>query len=381
MQKTMKKRGNGTGSIEVRKDRTNPFIAKVGCSVIDQKTGEVKYKYKRIGTFKTRFEAEYALQKYSENPFEYTVGEINTFSDLYNAWSKEYFEKLTSDSAIRSVESAYRYCSLLYDMPIKKIGPGHIKDVMSNGTWVVPEGKYKGEVRKTSKCTQERIKSMCNLMFDYAYERMLISFNPARAFKITSLLREIDKEKKVKQIFTSEDIQKMWKYVDVTPYTDMVLIGLYTGFRPQELAILEVDNVNLDEGYIIGGMKTTNGRNRKVPIHPDIKPLVQKRCYEATELFGSDRLFNDPRSQTGIRLTYDKYRRKFEFVMADLTLKGFSPHCTRHTFTTFAKKSGMEPGITKRILGHSLKSDVTEYYYTHPEFSDYKREIKKLSFA
>ncbi len=47
MSKTMKKRSNGTGSIEVRKDRTNPFIAKVGCSVIDQKTGEVKYKYKK----------------------------------------------------------------------------------------------------------------------------------------------------------------------------------------------------------------------------------------------------------------------------------------------------------------------------------------------
>ena len=48
--------------LHFRKDRTNPFIAKVGCSVIDQKTGEVKYKYKRIGTFKTRFEAEYALR-------------------------------------------------------------------------------------------------------------------------------------------------------------------------------------------------------------------------------------------------------------------------------------------------------------------------------
>ncbi len=103
--------------------------------------------------------------------------------------TNKYFEKFTSDSAIRSVEGAYRYCSLLYDMPIKNIGPGHIKDVMSNGTWVVPEGKYKGEVRKASKCTQERIKSMCNLMFDYAFERMLISFNPARAFKITPLTR------------------------------------------------------------------------------------------------------------------------------------------------------------------------------------------------
>lgn len=28
---------------------------------------------------------------------------------------------------------------------------------MSNGTWVVSEGKYKGEIRKPSKCTQERI--------------------------------------------------------------------------------------------------------------------------------------------------------------------------------------------------------------------------------
>ena len=105
----------------------------------------------------------------------------------------------------------------------------------------------------------------------------------------------------------------MWKYIDITPYTDMVLIGLYTGFRPQELAILEIDNIDLEEGSIIGGMKTSNGKNRKVPIHPDIKPLVEKRYIEATELFCSDRLFNDPRSQTGIILTYDKYRRKFEF--------------------------------------------------------------------
>ena len=96
---------------------------------------------------------------------------------------------------------------------------------------VVPEGKYKGEVRKTSKCTQERIKSMCNLMFDYAFERRLIYYNPARAFKVTHLIREIEEEKKVKQVFSPKDIKKMWKYIDITPYTDMVLIGLYTGFR------------------------------------------------------------------------------------------------------------------------------------------------------
>ena len=41
----------------------------------------------------------------------------------------------------------------------------------------------------------------------------------------------------------------------------------------------------------------------------------------------------------------------------------------------------MEPGIVKRILGHSLRSDVTEYYYAHPEFSDFENEIRKLTFS
>ena len=379
MPNTARKRGNGTGSIEVRKERTNPFRAKVGSPEIDSNTGKVKYKYKYIGAYKTRFEAEYALKRYFENPYEFMVGEIKTFSDLYDAWSKDYFEK-NSNSSIRNVECAYRYCSLLYNMPLKEIGPGHIKDVMNNGTYTITEGKHKGEIRKTSKCTQERIKSMCNLMFDYAYERRLVMFNPSRAFKITPLIKEIEEEKKVKPVFTSEDIEKMWKYVDVTPFTDMVLIGIYTGFRPQELSILEIDNINLKEGYIIGGMKTANGKNRKVPIHPEIMPLIKKRYIEATELLESDRLFNDPRSQTGCKMTYDKYRHKFVFVMSNLGLEGFSPHCTRHTFATFAKKSGMEAGITKRILGHSLKSDITEYYYTHPEFSDFEKEMRKLSF-
>ena len=97
---------------------------------------------------------------------------------------------------------------------------------------------------------------LCVEMFDYAYERRWVDFNPARAFKVTHLIREIEEEKKVKQVFSPKDIKKMWKYVDVTPYTDMVLIGLYTGFRPQELAILEIDNIDLAEGSIIGGMKT-----------------------------------------------------------------------------------------------------------------------------
>ena len=85
-----------------------------------------KVSYKSIGSFKTRREAEYALEVYQENPIDYSQ-KIKTFEDLYNAWSYYYFEHV-SVTAVRSVRSAYSYCSKGYSMDIKKMGPGHIKD-------------------------------------------------------------------------------------------------------------------------------------------------------------------------------------------------------------------------------------------------------------
>ncbi len=56
-------------------------------------------------------------------------------------------------------------------MNIRKIGVGHIKDAMNHGYVIETRGKNKGLRKYASLCTQERIKSMCNLMFDYALER------------------------------------------------------------------------------------------------------------------------------------------------------------------------------------------------------------------
>lgn len=57
----------------------------------------------------------------------------------------------------------------------------------------------------------------------------------------------------------------------------------------------------------VRGMKTDAGKDRCVPIHPLIQPLIEKRYAEAKEL-GSNYLFNDINGQQGIYMTYDKYR-------------------------------------------------------------------------
>ena len=169
--------------------------------------------------------------------------------------------------------------------------------------------------------------------------------------------------------------------MDDIPWVDMVLIAMYTGFRPQEVAILETKNIFLDENKIIGGIKTDNGRDRVVPIHPAIKSLVEKRFIQATERYHSDRLFNDPKGQQSTKMTYDMYRGRFMNVMKEMGFKGLTPHCTRHTFSTQAKRCGMDAGIRKRIMGHSLDKDVTESVYTHPTFRDLVHEMNKLDFS
>ncbi len=47
----------------------------------------------------------------------------------------------------------------------------------------------------------------------------------------------------------------------------MILIQCYSGWRPQELGLIELANVDLENGTFKGGIKTEAGEDRVVPIH------------------------------------------------------------------------------------------------------------------
>ena len=167
----------------------------------------------------------------------------------------------------------------------------------------------------------------------------------------------------------------MWNRVGKVKFVDMILIEIYSGWRPQELAILQVENVDLEKNTMFGGLKTDAGRDRIVPIHPLIKQLVEKRYNEAVEM-GSEYLFNDEEGHKGTHMTYDKYRVRFNKVMNRLGMQ-HRPHETRHTFITNCKRCGVDDHILKRLVGHK-DVDITEAVYTHRELYELKRELKKI---
>ena len=77
--------------------------------------------------------------------------------------------------------------------------------------------------------------------------------------------------------FTDKEISTLWESLWVINNVDIILIYIYTGVRPVELLEIESENVHLNERYMIGGVKTEAGRNRVIPIHESIVPLIEYR--------------------------------------------------------------------------------------------------------
>lgn len=250
---------------------------------------------------------------------------------------------------------------------------------MEDGYILSERGKNAGEKVKASAGTKSRIKSMFNLMLDYALEYELIDKNYARTFDLShDIVKEKEAATRGHIIFTDTEMQVLWDNVDSLRFVDWILIQCYMGWRPQELAKLKIEDVNLDEGYITGGMKTDAGKNRIVPIHSRIIDLVKKNHKKALEL-GSEYLFNDPSAvKGGMTITYDKYAGRFTKIITALNLKAdHRPHDPRKTFITMAKKAGVDEYVIKRLIGHRI-TDITEAAYTERDVDWLREELEKI---
>lgn len=125
-------------------------------------------------------------------------------------------------------------------------------------------------------------------------------------------------------------------------------------------------------------MKTEAGKDRLVPIHSKIYPLVLMRYKNAVNL-GSKYLLNCVDSSSrNYELTYPKYRKRFNSIVEQLGLNpNHRPHDGRKTFVTLAKKYNVDEYAVKYIAGHTI-NDITERVYTERDPEWLKEEIKKI---
>lgn len=353
---------NGFGRItEIKgKNLRNPFRSMVTVSKDEfgKPIGGI------LGYHPTYNEAYQALMDYHKNPYSLEKG--IELRKLYEEWSNVYYKTLSSISSVRTVTAAWEYVDLsIRKMQVTEIRIAQIKGCIENAKRI----DEKGITIIATDGTKSRMKSMFNLMFDFACEKEVIEINYSRQFHLKGIQGKIEKTRHDKNPFTMMQEEMMWSDLDYG-YTRMIIINNYSTWRPQELVKLERANIDLENSIMIGGLKTEAGTNRIVPIHPKIYDLV-KYYYDRSE--GKEFLFNDYDGKNVSTMSYDKYRGRFKKVMDRHSLTDFSPSCPRHTFATRAKEVNMSDMARKLLMGHEIY-DTTDKHYTHMDLDKWLME-------
>ena len=351
------KNPNGYGSVVfLGKGRRNPYGVRLTVnweqSELDKKKPRQKYKY--LSYHPNQKEANIALAKYNDNPYDLSRNSLS-FEDVYNQWASVHFypegKPPKSDSLIAVYRNAFRYCEPVHKEKFVNLKVQHFEDIL-NAESVPSSMRVKG-------------RTLIGMMYKFAMKHEVVEKNPANLIE----LRGDETEKRERIPFSDEEIKLIWaKRKDI--YCTMIIISFFSGWRPDELCKLEVKNV--DNGVITGGLKTEAGKKRKVPIHSAIQGLIDNVIKNRYNLVDNHLFITN----SGKVITYAMYYNNFKRIMKELKMNHI-PHEARHTFITLAKEAQMDDNVVKQLVGHA-SSDLTEKVYTHRRLDILKNEIEKI---
>lgn len=339
MGKRKRVRGNGEGCIiKLSGNRKKPYAIRITAGW----TPEGKQIYKYISYHETRPQAKDALRRYLIDPYDLDVKNV-TMMEVFEEWRRA---STLSKTTIDGYTSAFKQTPRLHKRKIREVKIVELKNAM--------------KLLKPS--MQSNFKNAIRNIYIHGIEREIVNKD------LSIFLKPESAERKEKRPFTLEQIQQIRDFKH--PYTDVVIILLYTGMRINELLEMKRENVDLNERYFYGGKKTKSGKTRYTPIHDEIYPLV-KKYYDQ----GHEYLMTKDGSRIVYRTFMTVYWKKLKvYLGTDQT-----PHCTRHTFITFADRCDLDRKLLKKIVGHSTITDVTDHY-SHRDMQELLREINKLTY-
>jgi site-specific recombinase XerD len=337
---------NGFGSAyKLKGNRRRPYIARITSG----KTEEGMQIFKPIGYFKTKPEAILALTDYKKNPIPLKTD--ITLKELYDEWSKgkyEYISRQTEDC----YRAAWGHLSRYGDIKFKELRTAQIQSAI--------DSQYK---LGKSRSTLEKIKIVSVMLCSYGMQNDIINKNYAEFVHLPKT------EKEEKEKFSDLEIQILEKNSAVE-WVDTILILIYTGMRISELFKLTRFGVDIKNGIITGGLKTDAGKNRIIPIHDKIKPLIES-WYNKN---GDYLICNDK----GKAMQVKKYREEYYYpALEKVGIRKLVPHCCRHTFASILSKAGADTISIQRIIGHS-KYSTTADIYTRVDIEELKKAISLI---
>lgn len=316
-QRKTRKRANGMGSVyKLPGRRSKPWTA-VRSGVY-------------LGYYETKTAALQELERTARKNI--TERYNMTFAEVYEEWKAEHFREV-GVSGQTSYMSAFNIFAELHDRKFRDLKTADFQAVID-------------QHMSKSHSTVAKYKQLVTQMSQWAIREELITVNLASFAKLPENI------KKEKEIFTDGEIALLEK--DGSETARIILMMIYTGMRIGELFSLPLDAYH--GNYVIGGEKTEAGRNRIIPIRPEGQKHFQ---YFADKVTDQAQLIS---GYSGAKDISNFRKRNYYPLLEKLGIPQKTPHACRHTFASWAVKSGVSPEILQKVLGHAKYTTTAEIY-------------------
>jgi len=283
----------------------------------------------------------FALSGTSANAL-YVEAAVCTFADVYDMWSKAKFPTVSKVAQYGYV-AAFKHSEAIHSIKMRDLKTKEMENVIQtvNGGYQV----------------QSKIKTLYNQLFKYALEHDIVQKDYSTFVKLRDKAPETSRD-----AIAKKDIERLWEEVDKGNETaEIAMIYIYTGLRATELLEILKKNVDVEKRMMIGGKKTDAGKDRRIPIHRAILPLIEKRMAEDGEY-----LITKVRVGKRKPISYQRFvDTHWNKLMESLDME-YTMHYTRHTCATMMREAGIEEDLRKLILGHK-NDDITDRYTHHSD--------------
>lgn len=324
---------NGSGSIvcldKTGKKRRKPWAVRI---TTGWKDGKQVRKY--VGYYATQQEAIMALADYHKGGLDLDLSKL-TLNEVYNLWIERVKKKNLSESVLKIHHMAYSKFGKLGNAKFNTIKAAHLQDWL-DGINLKPSSKGK-------------LKGTMIQLYKYAVANDIVVKNYAESLEINEKVEQTGK------VFTTDEIETIWKMQDRFE-AKVLLVLLYTGMRIGELLIIKRDDIDFENGYMVGGIKTEAGKNRVIPIHNRIAPIVKELLGDSNWLIQNTR-----GNQMRYNTAFVMFKKFFEEIGITHTI-----HDARKTCVSWLHSSGIPIETVRIIVGHSGKG-VTEKVYLYKE--------------
>lgn len=339
------KLANGNGSItKLTGKRRKPYLVR-SPEIVVIEDGKPKRKRQIIGYAATQKDALLMLSEYVNNPYDLTKYTIN------DVWKKALPRMDVKEKRRKDLTAIYdNYLSPISEMQIREVRAEHLQQIID-------------DCQKRS-ATKNNIRTVMRTIYEYAMSNDIVNKDYSQFIKYTQ-----DDVLLERELFTSEQIQKLWDNVDNWRYA-YVLILLYTGCRFSEIADNKIESLDLENKTLhIPEYAAKNKPSvRTIPLHEKIIPVI-------TQYKGEKYVFE----RKGYKVSYmNMYNRDLpkinEFLGSSHTF-----HDTRHTFTTILKEKEVDLYYIDELVGHK-HNNITEDVYTHARIEKMREALSKLEY-